>query len=154
MDPYQHTTVQKIWQRVGLVGPQVQTEHFSQQIAQMILQKQHAAQLYTALSRSTHGSCAQTLGRIAQQEAVHMRQLRAIYYVLTGQQSLPSRTPLPHVCFHRTQLRQCICAEQANSQAYQNASAQMPDYQTVFLQLAQEDAQHAATILSMLARTL
>ena len=127
MDLSDSAAVQRIWQRVGLT-PQPGTPSATPSapsitpgtpdalpdcLPQWIAAEQVSCRRCQAMARCAGAQEAKTLCCLARRSADHVRQLQAVYYVLTGQCCCPDAAPTDSLCCGPAQLRQTIQAAQA-----------------------------------------
>ena len=135
MDVYDTAAVQKIWQRVGLTAEEEDTG------VQTLLRTEWELM---ALWQALPGVCRGNGHRRA-------AKLRAIHYMQTGQPALRSCPKPGQMRLSPQMLRQQIEKLQQLSRDYRQKARQLPAYQTLFLQFADETEREAAYMLDRLA---
>lgn len=146
MDIYDVEAVRAVWQRVHAAPPSER-----EYLAALIAEECGAYRAYCALL--PHGGCfSAALRTLANEERHHVFALRALYYLLFGQDP-PAVQPK---CSRRTSfaeaLRTRYAAELADVGTYRQAAERFPAQETLFLRLVREEQCHAQRILSIMTR--
>lgn len=142
MDIYNTAEVQKVWQRVGIAAA---PEPAQQELLQLIRQEQELCCQYR------YFACRIPVFRcMAKQAAEHVRKLRAVYFVLTGEQATVPGHPAERPCLDAAFLRRKLAQLSAIAQAYRQAVSAW-GYGDVFSQLACEQERHSQILLNLLA---
>lgn len=107
---------------------------------------------YQALSRRAQGRAARQLSELAADQNRNLRQLGAVYFLLTGERRQPSRPARAPMGGLGLSLRELFVQEQLGRQAYGQAAAQTGDscLKALFQELEAESELHMDSIRHIL----
>lgn len=143
MDIYDTAAVQKIWQRVGLVSPDLFRQGENDLLS--ILRQEQALVMF--LQKLRRGQECKFSCQAAERAAI----LRAIYYVRTGQTVSRSCPVHRQGGVSAESLRQNIQASQSLRQCYRQAAQSAEDHHDLFVQWAEQVADCASYLLKRLS---
>lgn len=117
----------------------------------MIAQELRDMGFYQTLSRRIGGSGARTFSALAADELRHAKRLSAAHFLISGVRYWPEPRGKVALGSYLSALRQRFIAEQNGAAAYQAAAADCPDpcLRELFLEIAQEENNHASLIRSV-----
>lgn len=113
------------------------------------------AQLYWVLSTKFTGSTRSSLLRISSDEQHHLKRLRGLYFIMTGETYTPPGS-CPLILSARQTLRRKYDGERAGAAAYLSAASmtQRQDLSDTYTALAQDETRHSKMIGCMIENML
>lgn len=168
MQPLTEKQTQRVWSRVmnaqavpaaGMTdmttaGETGQTALTPEKLLELIAGERADSALYAHLACRMKGRAQAMLRELSRQEACHAKKLGAIYFLQTGKKACPARPEPPCVtCINET-LRQQYTAEHAAHESYEALAESAGTHRCTLLKMAEEECQHAQTILCILQNCL
>ena len=165
MQPLTEKQTQRVWSRVmnaqavpaadmTMTGETGQTALTPEKLLELIAGERADSALYAHLACRMKGRAQAMLRELSRQEACHAKKLGAIYFLQTGKKACPTRPEPPCVtCINET-LRQRYTEEHAAHEAYEALAGSAGTHRCMLLKMAEEECEHAQTILCILQNCL
>lgn len=138
MDPFDSAATAEVWRRV-MAAQEEQT--LQEVLPEMISDELTDHMIYLRLMRCGIG--AQTFRRLAQEEGCHIRRLKALYFLLTGQEACAEAGAVPHFSCVTEALRDRFAEEQKGARVYRSAAERWSEHGALFRALAAQEEEHA-----------
>ena len=143
-----------VWKRVMSCPADQGQELTPEQVMELLTQELKGVCTYETLACRMRGQSAQRLRLLAAQERQHYRQLETIYYLRTGAKPCPDRPKMPCIACITEQLRRCYHDEIAAADRYSHLAQNAGSFASTLRCMAQEEQQHAQSILQILQSCL
>lgn len=148
---------QRVWERVGGVQPREDSVEGSLN-AESVLNKAsrelEQAALYQYLACRVPGACGRILGEIGQEKLCHARELRSIYFVLTGRKACPPKAQEPCVTCISETLRRLYRQELADAEENRAIAQRGTEFSCTFEKMAQDNLCNAEKLLRIIGCVL
>ena len=150
MDPYDKEKTRQIWKRVlGEEEPEDGCAMDSERLRAMIADEKTDACVYRVLARRA-GSGGETLRRISREEQRHAKRLETVYFLWTGEKAQAVSNSLPKYGCMAEALRDRHQHEMAGAKRYCRTAEELPEFRSLFLELAADETCHGEHILRLL----
>ena len=144
----------RVWNRV-MGAPRQEnrpTGSDAETVMGYITQKQENICLYRALQGRVCPRCRGVLAELANDEACAVKELSAIYFVMTGRKACPPPAPKPCITCAAETLRQQYAAVGEDAARYEAMAT--GEFGHVFCSLAQTAKKHARKLLCVMGDTV
>ena len=144
----------RVWNRV-MGAPRQETRPVgtdAEAIMEHIAQKQENACLYRVLAGRVCVRCRNILLEMANDELCAVKELSAVYFVMTGRKSCPAPAPKPCITCTSETLRQQYAEVLASAGRYEAMAS--GEFCYIFHSLAQTAEKHAKKLLCVMGDTV
>ena len=138
MNPFDSAATAEVWRRVSGAREE---QTVAELLLEMISDEMTDAATYQHLTRCGVG--AKTFRALAQEERCHARRLKALYFLLTGQDACAEVGAVPHYSCVADALRERFAEEQRSAKRYLAAAERLPEHCGLFRELAAQEQEHA-----------
>lgn len=138
MNPFDSAATAEVWRRVSGAREE---QTVAELLLEMISDEMTDSATYLRLARCGIG--ARVFRALAQEEDCHARRLKALYFLLTGQEACAEVGAVLHYSCVADALRDCFAEEQRSAKRYLAAAGRLPEHCGLFRELAAQEQEHA-----------
>ena len=138
MNPFDSAATAEVWRRVNGAREE---QTAAELLLEMISDEMTDSATYLRLARCGIG--ARVFRALAQEEDCHARRLKALYFLLTGQEACTEVGAVPYYSCVADALRDRFAEEQRSAKRYLAAAERLPEHCGLFRELAAQEQEHA-----------
>ncbi len=138
MNPFDSAATAEVWRRVNGAREE---QTAAELLLEMISDEMTDSATYLRLARCGIG--ARVFRTLAQEEDRHARRLKALYFLLTGQEACAEVGAVPYYSCVADALRDRFAEEQRSAKRYLAAAERLPEHCGLFRELAAQEQEHA-----------